>query len=252
MYTTSMGEGNSHQRAIERAAKAKIGRETGYTPSAKMLNPETVPIPKQKNIWRRLLDFIEHPATLSALFGLGALVGTFIFAPFFALCAVSILFGFHRARVVSGQSLKVQIIVYMGLALALSVGGYFPYKALDSAVQKMQTEFAEKVANFKSTPRTNPKESEELPKSVLIFNALATNIIYPEGHKLGGINWKSQYGQIDFDLENPQTGAIQNIDLTIRVDNGTIYEIGQYTDVADVEFHKPDLPSVQMRFTSKK
>jgi hypothetical protein len=104
---------------------------------------------------KRLLDFIENPFVLAALFSLGGLVGTLFYTPFFIFCALSILFGFHRAKVVSQFSWKVQIPIFSMLVIVLVIGGYFLYGALDVALERLQTSFAKKVvAILRSQPST--------------------------------------------------------------------------------------------------
>jgi hypothetical protein len=90
----------------------------------------------------------------------------------------------------------------------------------------------------------------EHPKSVLSFDTVATNISYPNGFKMGGIEWRKDYGQVDFTINNPEGDALQNLSVTIHVDDGSVYKIGQYTSVPGVEFSKAGLSDLQMRFSS--
>jgi hypothetical protein len=87
---------------------------------AEMAGPEPGSGTSAPTVWRKLLDFIEHPAMLSALFGIGALVGALVFTPFFVFCAVSALFAFHRSGVVAGRSWKTQAVTYIVLIVILS------------------------------------------------------------------------------------------------------------------------------------
>jgi hypothetical protein len=87
-------------------------------------------------------------------------------------------------------------------------------------------------------------------RSQLLFNAIATNIMYPDGKQIGDIEWKREYGQVDFNLTNSQEEAIQNLNVDIQVDSGVINRVGRYNDVAGLEFHRPELPSVLLRFKS--
>jgi len=128
------------------------GHETVHIPP-----PVNATEPK-KSLWTNIFAFIEHPFTLGAFFLLGGLVGAILFTPAFVICAVCILLGFHRSGVVSGRSTKVQVVSYVVLAVVLAVGGYFLYQRLDSALQRMQTEFAKKISDsMKERHGTNDK-----------------------------------------------------------------------------------------------
>lgn len=123
-----------------------------------------------KNLRDRLLDFLEHGATLSALFGIGALVGAFVATPFFILCALALLFAFHRT-VLKGQSAKLQVLVLIPMALVMAVAGYYLYDYLDAAVTRTQTAFAQQVARFvRENPSTQPNRAvvpnDEPPKTL--------------------------------------------------------------------------------------
>lgn len=174
-----MAGGNSHQRAVERAAK---GHMADQIPEAVMarLNQTDKPSAKSENkkLHARLFDFIEHPLVLSALFALAGIVGAFIYTPIFILCAVCILLGFHRAGVVSEQPLKLQVPVYLALALLLSIGGYFTYGALDTAAERYQAAFAQKVAAF-----LNPTPERKPPMTFVgVHSPNETTIIPPNSY----------------------------------------------------------------------
>jgi hypothetical protein len=99
-------------------------------------------------LWKKLFDFVEHPLTLGALFLVGGIVGTILFTPALIICGFCVLLGFHRAKVVEGKPLKTQIIVYLVIAIVLSLGGYLLYGLLDSGLENIQTEFAKKIAKY--------------------------------------------------------------------------------------------------------
>lgn len=124
------------------ASTGDNGHET-----VQVVGPLTTKEPKTR-VWARLFGFIEHPFTLGALFLLGGIVGAILFTPAFIVCAICILLGLHRSGAVSEQSGRVQITSYIALAMALAAGGYFLYVGLDSALQRMQTEFARKVSDY--------------------------------------------------------------------------------------------------------
>src|SRR6266481_2497198 len=136
------------------------GHETVHIPP-----PVNATEPK-KSLWTNIFAFIEHPFTLGALFLLGGIVGTILFTPAFVICAVCILLGFHRSGVVSGRSTKVQVVSYVVLAVVLAVGGYFLYQRLDSALQRMQAEFARKISDsMKEKPVTSDKVEAKVEHS---------------------------------------------------------------------------------------
>ncbi|HYT21379.1 MAG TPA: hypothetical protein VEW05_14265 [Candidatus Polarisedimenticolia bacterium] len=142
-----MGGGNSHQRAVERAAKGHVADQV-----TEAVMSRSFPDVASATETARIFDFIEQPLVLGALFALGGIVGALIYTPIFIMCALCILLGFHRAGVVSGRSLKLQAPVYLGLALLLSIGGYFIYGALDTALERFQTGFAKKVSALLKSP----------------------------------------------------------------------------------------------------
>jgi hypothetical protein len=150
-----MAGGNSHQRAMERTAKSRITDEVTETVLTRIREANLVVTkPKNKNLPRRLLDFIEQPLVLSAVGVVSGIVGVLIYTPIFIICAFCILLGFHKAGVVSGLRLRVQIVSYFALMALLSIGGYFLYGALDTAFVRSQTAFAKKVAGFREPHAT--------------------------------------------------------------------------------------------------
>jgi hypothetical protein len=122
----------------------------------------------KNNFGTKLFNAIENPWTLGALFLLGGIVGATLFAPALIVCAICILLGIHRSNVVADQPRKVQLIVFVALAFALSVGGYFLYGVLDSALQKVQIDFAKRVASF-VTPPTQIQTSNPQPHIALKY-----------------------------------------------------------------------------------
>lgn len=117
---------------------------------------------------KKFLDFIEHPLTLTALFALGGLVGTLYYTPFYALCAACLLLGLHRSGFVSAhaRSSRMHVFIYIGAIVILCVGGYFLYGLVDAAVERIQTDFAKKVAAYvRENPsnKTAPSATEEPP-----------------------------------------------------------------------------------------
>jgi hypothetical protein len=77
--------------------------------------------------------------------------------------------------------------------------------------------------------------------SVLSISARAPNITYPKGKKIGGIEWQEGYGELQVTVQNTAEATIQNLDLTVQVlDEGTILNMGQLSDISGIEFRPPD------------
>jgi len=140
-------------------------------------------MPEIKSVWRGLLDFLEHGATLSALFGIGALVGALVFSPFFILCAISLLFAFHRT-VLKDRPWKVQARTQIILAIAMTVGGYYLHSYLDAAVNRFQADFAKRVAALVSSQQ----KPEEKPRPTGIATMTDSEIIRVRTDAVGRIN----------------------------------------------------------------
>jgi hypothetical protein len=121
-----------------------------------------------KSVRARLLDFVEHPLAVGALFAVSGLVGTLLYTPFFALCAVSVLLAFHRAKVVSGQPMLVQIIAYSLLVSVLSIGSYFLYDRLSLKLDSVQTDFARKVASVVKATQSPSSVSMVTPPAPIL------------------------------------------------------------------------------------
>lgn len=155
--------GDSHQRAMDRARNKKIAEQVADTVLERLGGAD--PRQKQpKSISKKWLDFIEHPAVLGALFALGGLVGTLLYTPFFMLCAVCILLGFHRSGLIEGKTRQSQVAAYFGLALFLGISGYLLYGQLDKALNKLQARFAEKVvARIVAIPKQQENTSQPVP-----------------------------------------------------------------------------------------
>ncbi|MGB7589857.1 MAG: hypothetical protein WBO19_01285, partial [Terriglobia bacterium] len=79
---------------------------------------------RKKPLFQRLLDFIEHPLFLGAVFLVGGLVGMFFFTPILMICGCCILLAFHRAKVVEGEKPLVQVAAYL-LLFALTTGSLY-------------------------------------------------------------------------------------------------------------------------------
>jgi hypothetical protein len=73
--------------------------------------PPPTPMPDQpeKMLGQRLLAFLEHPFFLTPIGTIGGIVGILFYTPVLAVCGLCILAAFHRAKVVSGKPLWIQI-----------------------------------------------------------------------------------------------------------------------------------------------
>jgi hypothetical protein len=63
-------------------------------------------------IWGRIIDFIEHNLTLLVLGIVGGLLVGLLYTPALIVCGAFVIIAFHKAKVVSGKSIKVQIMGY--------------------------------------------------------------------------------------------------------------------------------------------
>src|SRR5882757_3678283 len=113
-----MGGGNSHQRAVQRAQKVRINKQVTETVAEILGNSDNLQavIPnigkKPANKW---LNFIEQPLFLWAAGLLGGVLGLFIFTPILIVFGGCVLLAFHRAGVVHGKRLWVQIVSYAAI-----------------------------------------------------------------------------------------------------------------------------------------
>jgi hypothetical protein len=90
---------------------------------------------------------------------------------------------------------------------------------------------------------------KEHPKDVLLVTSRAPNITYAKGERIGGIEWKDEYGDLRITIENSAEPSIQNVDLTVQVlDKGFIWDMGQLSSIPGIEFRPPDdFPDVGVR-----
>ena len=94
------------------------------------------------------------------------------------------------------------------------------------------------LAAFRILPPEYKREHP--PKSALAIAARAQNILYPKNTKIGGIEWKDEYGEVHVPIENGDESWIRDIDIYVEVDQGFIFQIGHDDDINNVEFHAPD------------
>jgi hypothetical protein len=169
---------------------------------------QTTGDPTQRSPFQRALAVVEQPLILTAIFTIGGIVGAVIYTPIVILCAVSILLGIHRSRMLVGSPFRLQMIVYVVVTVMLAVGGYFLYNRLDAGLDGIQTKVARKIASLlqKQTPA---------PADNLSFDSYASNIDYPEGHKVGEITWKKGYVDVRVSIETPEP-LITDLNLTVK------------------------------------
>jgi hypothetical protein len=116
-----MAGGNSHQRALERTAKARMAERVAET-VLQRISHNTMH-PESKTTWQKLLAFFEHGWVIGAVGTVGTLVG-FFYTPVLAVCGIAILLAFHRVGVVRGKKPWIQIAAYLGLFTITTFGLY--------------------------------------------------------------------------------------------------------------------------------
>lgn len=108
----------------------------------KISNPDST---DKRSMMHRLLDFIEHPLSLCSVGTVTALVGFFVYRPVLFICGGLILLAFHRARVVSGKSWKIQLISFIFLAAITFAGIYEIEITIDKHLPDLPKEVADRV-----------------------------------------------------------------------------------------------------------
>lgn len=89
--------------------------------------------------------------------------------------------------------------------------------------------------------------------SVLSIDALATNITYKAGTRLGDVEWRNGFTDIRLTLENISGSPIQNLSLTVQVvdSDGVLFDMGQMGNIPGVEFHAPAMPNMSVQLVGK-
>src|SRR5579863_3098341 len=82
------------------------------------------PSSKQEPLEQRLLGFVEQPLFTLPVGIVGGFVGFFFYAPVFFVCGLCVVLAFHRAKVVSGERMLVQVPSYLVLSIMV-VGGLY-------------------------------------------------------------------------------------------------------------------------------
>jgi hypothetical protein len=119
-----------------------------------------------------------------------------------------------------------------------------------------QTDEAMSVAAPKKLPTKNTQTlaspEHGPPPSVLSIRALATNIAYPDGTKIAGIDWKKNYGFVRLTVDIPKDEMIHDLQLAVQIPvGGRIFDAGQLSDISGVEFHPPEPPDVETHLQAK-
>lgn len=108
-----MSGGNSHQRAVEKAAQKRIESQisAGVAQALSSSVTPTMLAKSGKTMWQKLFDFFEHGWVIAVLGTIGTLVG-FLYGPILVVCGIAVLLAFHRVGVVRGHRAAVQIAAY--------------------------------------------------------------------------------------------------------------------------------------------
>lgn len=217
---------NSHQRAIERAAKGRSPHGIGSPATENKAKPEES---KTENRNRRNLH--DDPTFI-------AYVGLLVAPVFFALQANGIVeitwipslliyvvetacFFYLFRKWQRAQSWSRRKREAIGLLIAAGCVALFGY-----AVRNQYTR-------------------DHVP-SPLSFSATVA-FAYPDGKKQYGIEWQNRFQDVRLEIANTAKFPIHDLDLTVQlIDPNTATDVrivgmGQVSDISDVEFHAPDL-----------
>ena len=140
-----MGKGgNAHDRA-----KAKA-RDKGNTdkmlPNAETLEARAIP---RKPLGQRLLEFVEQPLFTLPVGIVGGIVGLLFYTPMLALCGLCVLLAFHRAKVVSGESvLRIQLPAYVVLSVVVMASLYGLHVVVMHKLAEDNASLARRIAEY--------------------------------------------------------------------------------------------------------
>jgi hypothetical protein len=148
-------------------------RHPGARPKPKensALEPEQKsPVPR-KPLRHRLLDLLEQPLFTLSVGIVGGIVGVLLYAPVLAVCGACVIFAFHRAKVVEGEPIWIQIPSYAVLCTIVVFALYGLHIVIDRKLADEKAALVKliKVALFEM-PKTSPQISvappTEVPKS---------------------------------------------------------------------------------------
>jgi hypothetical protein len=101
---------------------------------------------RRKSLSHRLFDFVEHPLFTLPVGILGGIVGLVLYTPVLAICGVCVILAFHRAKVVTEESLWTQLLVYIVLS-GMVVGSLWGlHLIIDKKLAEGNTSFSQLVA----------------------------------------------------------------------------------------------------------
>jgi hypothetical protein len=112
--------------------------------------PTPVPVPQasRTSVSQRLLDFVEQPYVTVPIGIVGGIAGVLIYAPVLVFCGLSIVLGFHRAKVVSDRSvLRVQLPAYVALVGLVSIGLFYLHVVIQRQLRDANISISNLIAN---------------------------------------------------------------------------------------------------------
>jgi len=194
------GGGNSHQRAMARAAKARVTKESVITDNRQSA-ADTV-LPKNHTEWKESLNRADSIGLL------GILVGTFFVlivptvwhkvSAFILLC-----FGFGYfiwlSHWTSNLNKKWRIAIIIAILVVLNIG------VIPQFVEQWRIEHI---------------------RSELAFNASIPGIGYPDGDHYG-IKWSKDFVEVRLTIASKDKFPIQNMNLSVWLTPGLLAGIAQ-------------------------
>ena len=132
--------------------------------------PKTLPNPDstdKRPIKHKLLDFIEHPLFLCSVGTVTALVGIFVYRPILLICGGLILLAFHRAKVVSGKSWKIQLSAFIALAAITFAVIYKMEILIDRHLPDLPRDVAERVVKAISSKDKKADKTQADDKNLI-------------------------------------------------------------------------------------
>jgi hypothetical protein len=149
------GGGNSHQRAVQKASEPPV------VPPALPIVPPEGGTPPEKSRGLRLIEFLEHQWFLWPLGVVAAAVGLLYYTPAFVVLMACFSGAFHRTRVVSGLSWKIQIPSYLGIVAASVLIAWLAITVARTAAKDLVREIVAGLA--KATGKETTPVSPDLP-----------------------------------------------------------------------------------------
>ncbi len=154
---------------MDKKSKERMREEVTTDVIQRLAAPSTAP----KKFPHRLLDFAEQPLFTTSVGIVGSLVGLF-YPPVFLLCGLCVVLAFHRAKVVSGNSLLVQIPAYVLVTVVIVALLWRAHTFIDAKLAESSTSLAQLVtdsvkkilpSSMSSSTTTDTPKSTDKPKS---------------------------------------------------------------------------------------